>query len=294
MKAIELEKLGAEIVIGNLTNYADLNNALKGINYVYYCYPFMPGLLDGTKMFVRAATDQNVEAVVNMGQWLAEFDNQKSVHTNQTKEAYEVFDHSELNVIHLIPGFFADNMLFAVEFAIQLGLMLVPHGRGKNPAISSEDLGLVIAALLRNPTPYFGKRLRPTGPKSLSSKEMAEVFSRVIGRKVKYINMPIWLFVKGAFKSSEEFGVNAFTISQARHYFMEYQLNKFDIGGSTNVVKELTGKEPDDFETIVKRWVNHSSYKQRNFANWLSAMRKFLEIPFQPVLSTQELEKLNQ
>lgn len=182
-KATELEKLGAEIVIGSLTNYAELTNALKGVKLVYYCYPFMPGLLDGTKMFVRAATAQHIEAIVNMGQWLAEFNNQKSVHTNQIKEAYKVFEQSRLNVIHLIPGFFADNMLFVVEFAIQLRLMLAPHGSGKNPAISNEDLGLVIAALLKNPTPYFGKRLRPTGPRSLSSEEVAEVFSKVIGHK---------------------------------------------------------------------------------------------------------------
>jgi NAD(P)H dehydrogenase (quinone) len=292
-KAVELEKIGAEIAIGSLTNYAELTDALKDIKRVYYCYPFMPSLLESTKMFVRAAIAQNIEAVVNMGQWLAEFDNQRSVHTNQVKESYKVFEQSGLNVVQLIPGFFADNMLFVVEFAIQLGLMFAPHGSGKNPAISNEDLGLVIAALLKNPTPYFGKRLRPTGPKSLSSREMAEVFSEVIDHKVRYINMPIWLFVKGAFKSAEEFGLNAFTISQARHYFREYQLNKFDIGGSTNIVKELTGKEPDNFETIVKRWIDSSPYKQRNFSNWLSAMRKFMEIPFQPIPSMKELEKLN-
>jgi NAD(P)H dehydrogenase (quinone) len=292
-KAVELEKLGAEVAIGSLTDYAELTNALQNIKRVYYCYPLTPGLLDGTKMFVKAATAQNIEAIVNMGQWLAEFDDQKSVHTNQVKESYKVFERSGLNVVHIIPGFFADNMLFVIEFSIQLGLMFVPHGSGKNPAISNEDLGRVIAALLKNPTPYFGKRLRPTGPHSLSSREMAEIFSKVIGHKVMYINMPIWLFVKGAFKSAKEFGLSAFTISQVRHYFREYQLNKFDIGGSTNVVKELTGKEPDDFETIVKRWIARSPYKQRNFSNWLSAMRKFMEIPFQPVPSMNELEKLN-
>lgn len=293
-KAVELERLGAEIVLGSLSDYANLTNALKGIKRVYYCYPFMPHLLDGTKMFVRAAVEQKVEAVVNMGQWLAEFSNQTSIHTNQTKEAYKVFEQSGLNVIQLTPGFFADNMLFVTEFAIQLGLMLVPHGSGKNPAISNEDLGLVIAALLKNPTPYFGKRLRPTGPKSLSSQEMAKVFSTVTGRKIRYVNMPIWLFVKGAFKSTEEFGLNAFTISQARHYFREYQLNKFDLGGPTNIVKELTGKEPDDFETILRRWIDRSPYKQRNFFSWLSALKKFMEIPFQPVPSIKELERLNQ
>lgn len=292
-KASELENLGAEIVVGNLADYADLTKALKDVKRVYYCYPLIPGLLDGTKTFIKAAKEQNIEAIVNMGQRLADFDDQKSVHTNQIKESYKVYEQSGLNLIHLTPGFFADNMRFVVEFAVQFGLMLVPHGEGKNPAISNEDLGLVIAALLENPNPYFGKKIRPTGPKSLSSKEMAEVFTKVSGRKVRYINMPLWLFVKGAFKSAKEFGLNAFTISQVRYYFREYQANKFDIGGVTNVVKEMTGKEPDDFETIVNDWIENSPYGQRNFTNWLAALKKFMTIPFQPVLSVRELEKLN-
>jgi len=292
-KASELENLGAEIVVGNLADYADLTKALKDVKRVYYCYPLIPGLLDGTKTFIKAAKEQNIEAIVNMGQRLADFDDQKSVHTNQIKESYKVYEQSGLNVIQFTPGFFADNMQFVVEFAVQFGLMLVPHGEGKNPAISNEDLGLVIAALLENPNPYFGKKIRPTGPKSLSSKEMAEVFTKVSGRKVRYINMPLWLFVKGAFKSAKEFGLNAFTISQVRYYFREYQANKFDIGGVTNVVKEITGKEPDDFETIVKDLIDNSPYKQRNFTNRLAALKKFMEIPFQPVLSVRELEKLN-
>lgn len=292
-KALELESLGAELFVGDLADYADLTEALKDIKRVYYCYPFMPRLLDGTKTFIRAAKERNIEAVVNMGQRLADFDDQKSVHTNQTKESYRIYEQSGLNVIHLTPGFFADNMRFAVEFAVQLGLMLVPHGDGKNPAISNEDLGLVIAALLENPNPYFGKKIRPTGPKSLSSKEMAEAFKKVSGRKVRYVNMPLWLFVKGAFQSGKEFGVNAFTISQARHYYREYQANKFDIGGVTNVVKEIAGKEPDDFETIVKNWIADSPYGKRNFINWLAALKKFMTIPFQPVLSDRELEKMN-
>lgn len=94
-KAVELEKLGAEIVTGSLTNYAELTNALKDVKRVYYYYPFTPSLLNGTKMFVRAATAQNIKAVVNIEQWLAEFDNQSSVHTHQIKEAYKVFEQSE-------------------------------------------------------------------------------------------------------------------------------------------------------------------------------------------------------
>ena len=72
----------------------------------------------------------------------------------------------------------------------------------------------------------------------------------------------------------------------------EYQTNKFD--GTTNIVKELTGKEPDDFETIVKSYVNNSPYKKRSFYNWFSSLKKFMALPIQSAMSVKELEKYNQ
>lgn len=292
-KALELEKSGAEIFIGNLTDYTQLSMALKDTKRVYYCHPFMPHLLENTKLFIKCAKENNIEAVVNMGQWLAEFEDAKSIHTIETQKAYKLFEQEKINVVHIIPPFFADNTFFVTEFAIQLGLMPLPFGKGRNPAISNEDLGLVIASLLKNPTPYFGKRLCPTGPKLLSAQEMAEIFSKVTGRKVRYINIPEWMFLKAGFMFAKDFGLDAFSISQVRHYMNEYQQGKFNVAGTTSIVKELTGKEPDDFETIVKSYITHSPYKQRNFSNWFSAMKKFMALPFHSIPGIKELEKLN-
>jgi uncharacterized protein YbjT (DUF2867 family) len=292
-RALELEKAGAEIALGDLTNYDDLKNALLDVKRAYYCHPFLPHLLNNTKLFIRAVKENNLEAVVNMGQWLAEFEEQKSIHTNETKQAYRLFANANINTIHVIPGFFADNTFFVTEFVIQLGLMPLPFGRGKNPAISNEDLGLVIAALLKNPGPYIGQKLRPTGPESLSAKEMAAVFSKVTGRKVRYVNIPEWMFLKAAFLLAREFGLDDFTISQVRHYMSEYRLNRFDGGGPTDIVEKLTGKKPDDFETIVRNYVSNSPYRERSFSNWVSAMKKFIKIPFEPVSGIKESELLN-
>ncbi len=293
-KALELEKLGAEIFLGSITNETDLNTALQGVKRVYYCHPFIPHLYENTRLFIKCAKANNIEAIVNMGQWLAEFENQMSIQTIETQKAYQLYEESGLNVIQLIPGFFADNTFFVTEFAIHLGLMPLPFGKGKNPAISNEDLGLVIASLLKNPEPYFGKRLRPTGPKSLSSIEMATIFSKVVGRKVRYMNIPEWMFLKAAFMFAKDFGLDRFSIAQIRHYMKEYQLNRFDVGGATNVVKELTGKEPDDFETIVKSYVDKAPFKKRNFSNWLAAFKKFMVLPMTKIPSIKELEKYNQ
>ena len=91
----------------------------------------------------------------------------------------------------------------------------------------------------------------------------------------------------------DQYGYDAFTISQAKHYNKAYQQNKFNIGGATNIVKQLTGKDPEDFETIVRRFIETSSYGMPNRKGWFKALGKFMKIPFQKVPSIKELDRLN-
>ena len=293
-RALALEKLGAEIALGEFDDYAALRQALTGVGSVYYCYPIRRGMRESVRLFIRAAREAGTGAVVFMGQWLAEFDQQESLLTNDIKASYQLLEASGLNVVYFIPGYFAENTIGVVlEFAVQLGLLVSPFGAGRNPVPSNEDLAACLAALLQNPVPYFGQRLRPTGPKSLSAPEMADVVARVTGRKVRVVAAPEWLFVKAAFFVSKAYGFDAFAISQARLYNRQYQQNKFDVGGPTDVVKRLTGREPDDFETIVRRYIAASSYGMPSLSGWISAFGKFMAVPIQPVPSSKEMKMLN-
>ncbi|MDF5733911.1 MAG: NAD(P)H-binding protein [Rhizonema sp. PD38] len=80
-KARELEQLGAEIAIGEFNNYNQLKNALIGVKKVYYCYPIMRGMPENVKLFIDAAQESNLEAVVFMGQRIAEFEDTGSLMT---------------------------------------------------------------------------------------------------------------------------------------------------------------------------------------------------------------------
>ena len=294
-RALALEKLGAEVALGEFNDYAALKSALTGIGSVYYCYPIKRGMPDNVRLFIRAAQEAGTEAVVFMGQWLAEFDHQESVLTNDIKAAYQLLEASGLNVVYFIPGYFAENTIGVVlEFAVQLGLLVSPFGAGRNPVPSNEDLAATLAALLQNPAPYIGQRLRPTGPKSLSVPEMAAVVAKVTGRKVRVVAAPEWLFLKAAFATGNDYGFDAFAIAQARLYNRQYQENKFDVGGPTDVVKRLTGREPDDFETIVRRYLAQSSYGQVSWSGWWTALKKFMAVPLQPTPSAQALAALNE
>ncbi len=292
-KALELEKLGAEIALGTFDNYAQLKAALTGVKRVYYCYPIMPEMPENVKLFIRAAKETNIEAVVFMGQRIAEFADTGSVMTNDTRTTYRLFDASGLNVVYFVPGYFADNAFTITEFVLQLGILPNNFGKGKNPWISNGDMGRVVVALMKNPTPYIGQRLYPTGPKSIDSQEIAAIFSKVSGRKVWVVPSPDWLFLKAGMMMGAELGFDAFSIVQASFYNKQMQLNRFDIE-PTDVVKKLTGREPEDFETITREYFANSPYRVRTFSSWLSAMKKFMRMPFTRVPNGTALAALNQ
>ena len=292
-RALELEELGAEIAFGTFDNYGQLKAALTGVKRVYYCYPIMPNMTENVKLFIKAAQETGIEAVVFMGQRIAEFADTGSIMTNNTIASYRLFEQSGLNVVYFIPGYFADNVFAVTEFVLQLGLFASPFGNGKNPWISNGDMGRVVAVLLKNPTPYIGQKLFPTGSKSISANEIAAIFSKVTGRKITVVNSPDWLFLKAGIMLGDEFGFDPFAIVQAGIYNKQMQMNRFDIE-PTDVVKKLTGRDPEDFETITRYYFDNSPYLMRNFSTWLSAMKKFMAMPFTPVPSKTELAKLNQ
>lgn len=293
-KALELEKLGAEIAVGEFGNYTQIKNALKDITAAYYCYPMKKGLVTDIELFIKVAKEVRLETVVFMGQWLAEFTDQKSLLTNEIKMAYKLLETSGLNVVYYNPGFFAENIIALTEGIVQLGMMPSPFGDGKCPWISAADQGRVIAALLKNPQPHHGKKVHPTGPTSITANEMAAIYSKILGRKVKLMPISDDMFLKAVLAAADEFGYDAFVGVQTVFYMQEFRLNRFAEGGPTNIVKELTGREPEDFETIARNFINTSPYKTRNFKNRLTAFRKFIKLLFVKLPGKKELALLNQ
>jgi hypothetical protein len=81
--------------------------------------------------------------------------------------------------------------------------------------------------------------------------EIAEIFGKVTGRKVKYIDAPEWIMPKVA----KTIGIPDFIVAQILTYFEEYRRNAFGIGAPTEAVLEVSGREPEDFETIARRYM---------------------------------------
>lgn len=159
---------------------------------------------------------------------------------------------------------------------------------GLNAPPSEEDQGRVVAHILKDPTSHIGKTYRPTGPKEISIADAANTFEKVLGRSVKVMEVPEKMFLK-ALKSE---GWPAYDYCNVRYYMKEFEKNAFSIGGSvTNVVKDITGREAEDFETIARREFGKRPEAKRTFMNKLKAIRHFIKLLLTPAPDMAAYEK---
>ena len=234
-RSAALMDAGAEIYVGSLEDPVAVREAIKGVQRAYFCPPLEPGSLRRATIFAEAAQDGRLEAIVALSQWLVDR-NHLSIHAREKYLAERIFRWaSDVPVITINPGWFADNYMAALEPISQFGLMALPLGSGLNAPPSNADIAKVIVGGLINPAPYVGRAFRPTGPKVLSPDEIAATFGKVLGRNVRYQNAPISLFLK----FGKSIGLSDFILTQLYFFLLDYQRGSFGVGAPTEAVREI-------------------------------------------------------
>jgi uncharacterized protein YbjT (DUF2867 family) len=246
-----LRKAGAEIFVGNLFDLSDLRRALVNVQRAYHCPPFVPNLLHGTMLFALAAEEAKLEVVALMSGW-----NPHPAHpalvTREHWMANNIYRWMPtVDIIYVNPGLFAIMYLFGLPAIVHFGMLVGPWGDGLNAPPSSEDIGSVAAGVLAEPSAHIGKCYRPTGPKLISPSDVADVLTKVVGRKVKYQDSPPKMLLKAATAQ----GLKAFEIAHMRFYFEELRCGAFAVGAPTDHVQEICGRPPEPFETIARRYI---------------------------------------
>ena len=128
----------------------------------------------------------------------------------------------------------------------------MPFGDGLNAPPSNEDIGRVAAGLLADPGPHVSRCYRPTGPELISPRDVAEILTGVVDRKVKYQDIPLKMFVKAA---TAQGLATTFDIASIRYYAQDLRGGAFAVGAPTTHVEEITGRPPECFETIARNYV---------------------------------------
>ena len=268
-RAERLRQAGAEVVAGSLEDVRDLKGAMRGVDRAYFCPPLEPGTLRRATLFAAAAREAKLEAVVQLSQWVAD-PIHPAAHAREKWLTTQMLSWLPgIGTITVQPGWFADNYFVAIGQTAQLGVLALPLGEGLNAPPSNEDIARVIVACLAEPAPHIGKAYRPTGPRLLAPADIAEIMGEVLGRRVRYQNVPLDMFLKAA----SSLGLSEFIISQLYWFLQDYQRNAFGVGAPTTAVNDLTGCPPEDFEIIARRYAGASRLAVRGLGG---AMREVM------------------
>jgi NAD(P)H dehydrogenase (quinone) len=276
-RSARLKAQGAEIAVADMSDVERVADALKDVQRAYYCPPFHPYMIQGAAAFAVAAKEANVEHIVSLTQWLAS-PSHPSLMTRQLWLVDRLFSMIP-GVAHTIvrPGFFADAYLTMIGLAVHLGIFPWMYGNSRNAPPSNEDVARVAVAALIDPARHAGKSYRPTGPELLGAEEMAKAIGRAVGRSVRVVPTPTWLFMKTARMG----GLPIDLMSGVRYYIDDHKRGTFELGAPTTDVLDVTGRPAEEFETIARR---HAALprNQRTFGNWLREFVQFMLAPLSP------------
>ncbi len=243
-----LEKVGAEVVLGDFLSLSSIRSAMKGASRVFFCYPPQGDrLVEATTNVAVAARDEGVEALVNLSQITARQDSQSPLARHHWLSE-NIFDWADIGAVHIRPTFFAEMLFILGGKTIPLeGKLYLPYGSQRHAPVAAADIARVAVGILTDPAMHVGERYVVTGPRNMTIGEMAEVLSHELGQQVDYVDLPneAWGHVL-----SEQVGLPEFLVTHLKAVADDHKNGVFS--AQTDVVKRIGGQAPQSLEEFVR------------------------------------------
>ena len=253
-RAEALRSLGAQVVAGDLTRPDDVAGVLDGVGRMLFLMSVSPSYLQATATVAIAARAAGaVEALVNMSQMsvsqmtlanAGDFSEQQRLQWLSE----QVLNWSGLPVVHIRPTVFLENPLFTTVTARSIadtGTIRLPFGDGRTSPVAAEDVARVAATVLQAPRDHIGRVYELTGPRSQDMDGVAEEFSRALGTRVPYVDVPLDAWSQQLDGADLDPHVREHLVSLARLH----RQNRFD--RLTRTVEEITGSPAQSVDDFV-------------------------------------------
>lgn len=195
-RAAALRDTGAEVVVGDLTEPADVARALAGVRRMYFGMSVSAPYLEATVIAAAVARERNnFEVFVNMSQMtVSQMSLTEMTDSPQQRQhwlAEQVLNWSGLPVVHVRPTIFAQSLsVLSGDSISRDDTIRLPFGEGRTSPVDAEDVAEVIAAILRDPTGHVGNVYELTGPRSQDLHATAAEISAALGRYIRYVDVP--------------------------------------------------------------------------------------------------------
>ena len=196
-RAESLRQSGAEVMQGDLTDLASMHRAIGGCARIYFGMSVSADYLAATVNTAAVARHHGIEAFVNISQMtVTQMSITESTDSPQHKLhwlAEQALSWSGLPVVTLRPTVFLEGffLLLAASGVRDADELALPMGAGKTSPISAIDVASAASVILDDPAPHIGRIYNLTGYESADLDHYAHVFSEVLGRTIRYRDVPV-------------------------------------------------------------------------------------------------------
>jgi uncharacterized protein YbjT (DUF2867 family) len=184
-KAKPFKDSGAEVIIGDLDKPETILPAVKDVDKIYLLTWNGETQLQQAKNVINAAKQAGNPHIVRHSMWGS--DNSRII--KQGYQIDEIIKSSGLPWTILKPTFYMQNIMMAAQTISSDGVMYWAMKDGKLGMIDVRDIADAAFAVITGEG-YEGKSYILTGPEAISFNDIAKIFSRVLDKDVKYINVP--------------------------------------------------------------------------------------------------------
>ncbi len=189
-KARSLQDRGVDAVVADLLQPYSLRPALKGVSVVFLVTPISPQQVVHASNLLQAAKESgNVRRIVRLSV-------QKASHAAPTRvgrqhaEIDDALASSGVAYTILRPQSFMQNTLMAATTVAAESTIYQPVRHARLGMIDARDVGEVAARVLTEDG-HDGKVYTLTGPATLSFDEVACTLTEVLGKEVRYVDVPL-------------------------------------------------------------------------------------------------------
>ncbi len=243
-KGAELEKLGVELVVGDLEKLRSVESAFEGIDTVFLCSPpgFASPVMQSNALW--AARRGGAKHVVRLSAVGAAHDAptlNSRLHALSDAEAIG----SGLSWTLLKPHFFMQNLLMSAGSIQAQGQLYYALGDAAIPMIDARDVGACAAAVLADPAAHAGKSYTLTGA-PVTLHQVAAAIGEAVGKPVSYVPVPVAAAIENLIKM----GADEYRQVSLRDYLTAYSQGWQS--AATSSVEELLGQKPSSIAEFAR------------------------------------------
>src|SRR4249920_2882841 len=253
-RAVALRATGAEVVVGDLTRAADVARAMAGCRRLYFGMSVSAPYLEATVLAAAVARARgDLEVFVNMSQLtVSQMSLTETTDSPQHRQhwlAEQALNWSGLPVVHVRPTVFLEGffLILTPDSVRESNQIRLPFGDGKTSPVAVADVARVVAALLVNPQPHFGKIYHLTGPQSEDMDFYAQEYSKALGRTITFQDIRVEPWRDELLKR----GLPVHVVNHLTAMADLHRARRFD--RMSDDVRTLTGQGPLSVQEFVRK-----------------------------------------